>query len=49
MVTYYNEGDMTKFATHISNLILDGKKKVDPDGRYKIYHADFHNWKETLK
>ena len=49
MVTYYNSGDMTKFATYISNLILEGKIKVAPDGKYKIFHAHRMNWLETLK
>lgn len=49
MVTYYNEGDMTKFANYYANQIKEGIKKPQPDGTYKVSHADFLNWKDSVK
>lgn len=47
MITTFNPGDMIKFANHISNLILEGKKQTDPNGKYRITRAEFVQWKDS--
>ena len=44
MVTTFNKTDLVKFGNFLMEEIASGNKEEQPDGEYKVTHADIENW-----
>jgi len=44
MVTTFNKTDLVKFGNFLMEELASGKKEPQPDGQYRVSHADIENW-----